>query len=56
MPAALDRLVTLARCRALLREGGVEESTMSDTEVRGVRDTLAALADVALMIQGGAGS
>lgn len=40
--------LSVEECRALLREGGVREQDMSDEEVIDVRDTLAALAGIAV--------
>ena len=43
---------SVSRCRALLREGGVPEESMSNAEIRDLRDTLAALAEILLSTVG----
>ena len=52
MPGGHDRHVALSRCRALLQKGGAPEAHMTDDEVRNLRDTLAALAEILLSTVG----
>ena len=47
------RPLSVRECRKLLREGGLREDEMGDEEVRDLRDTLAALADLTITIQAG---
>jgi len=48
------RRLSVTRCRALLREGGAPEASMTDAEVLALRDRLAALADVLIGVHMGA--